>query len=334
MTETIETRELFALEGPEGIIRGTYHKACDERSCGVQSSVDPDRIGLLFLGGLSATRASNGDSAVYWADVFAQRGYPSVRLDLPGFGDSDGNPPTEALEYVNAGGYASILSSAIEQLVAQFNLAGVVIVGHCTGTVSAIYAAAASGTCRGLVLMDPLFFLPPTKLSKFRRDLHTWILRFHLDKLLTQLYDRTKEALLLLRRKAAPSNANLPLLRCWKKLTATGLPILILKASGRKTASTKTRMGEFDYVEYVVELAARKSDISVHVAEGAHHSFANRLGRAAVQQHTEAWLSMHFPITERESSGTVFTHPETVFATNLSPEMPVVFERLESVDIP
>lgn len=334
MTETIETRELFALRGPDGMIRGTYHKARDERGRAVQSPVNPERVALLFLGGLSATRASNGDSAVYWADVFAQRGYPSVRLDLPGFGDSDGNPPTEALEYVNSGGYASILSSAIEQLVAQFNLAGVVIVGHCTGTVSAIYAAAASGTCRGLVLMDPLFFLPPTKLSKFRRDLHTWILKCHLDGLLTSIYDRAKETLLQFRRNAAPSNANLPLLRCWKKLTATGLPILILKASGRKDASTKTRMGEFDYVEYVVELASRKSDIAVHVAEGAHHSFANRLGRAAVRQHTEEWLSAHFPLRDVEALGMHSVRQGPLVVANLAPEMPVVFESLESVDIP
>ena len=333
MTETIETRELIALQGPDGIIRGTYHKACDERSSTAQSAVDPDRIGLLFLGGLSATRASNGDSAVYWAEVFAERGYPSVRLDLPGSGDSDGNPPTEALDFINIGGYASIVSSAIDELVTRFNLAGFVLMGHCTGTVSAIYAAAARKTCRGLVLMDPLFFLPQTKLPRFRRELHTWILRCHLDGLLTSLYDHVKETLLLLRGKAAPSNANLPLLRCWKKLTSTGVPILILKASGRKTASTKTRMGEFDYVEYVVELAARKSHITVQVAEGAHHSFANRVGRAAVRQHTEEWLSTHFPITNREASS-VHSAPQKPDVANLLPEMPVVFERLERVDIP
>jgi pimeloyl-ACP methyl ester carboxylesterase len=332
MTETIETRELIALEGPDGIIRGTYHKACDEGSSAAQRPVDADRIGLLFLGGLSATRASNGDSAVYWADVFAKGGYPSVRLDLPGFGDSDGNPPTEALDFINLGGYAPIVSSAIDQLITRFNLAGFVLVGHCTGTVTAIYAAAASRACKGLVLMDPLFFLPPTKLSKFRRDLHTWILRCHLDGLLTRVYDRVRETLLLLRRKAAPSNANLPLIRCWKKLTATGLPVLILKASGRKAASTKTRMGEFDYVEHVVELAGRKSHIVVHVAEGAHHSFANRLGRAAVRQHTETWLSTHFPIAEREASGMHSMRQEPVVAKVL-PDIPEVFKRFESVDI-
>ena len=315
MTETIEGRELIVLEGPGGVIRGTYHKIREDNGGAGQSSIDQDRIGLLFLTGLSMTRAANGDAAVYWAQAFADRGYPSIRLDLPGFGDSAGDPPTEMLDFINLGGYASAISSAIDELVARFHLAGIIIVGHCTGTVSAIFAAAANRECKGLVLMDPLFYLPPTKLSKFRRDLHTWVLRFHLDGLLTSLYDRSREFLLLLRGTSPPANANFTLLRCWKKLTSTGLPILIVKAAGRKVASTKTRIGEFDYVQYVVELAGGKAQIAVKVADGAHHSFANRLGRTAVRQHIEPWLSAHFPRTEDTVSDAHPLQQDPVVAT-------------------
>ncbi len=315
MKETIETRELVVLERPDGIIRGTYHKACDETSVAHESSTDRDRVGLLFLTGLSATRAANGDSAVYWADAFAERGYPSIRLDLPGFGDSDGDPPTESLEFINAGRYASIVSVAIDELVARFNLSGIVIVGHCAGTVSAIYAAADSKECRGLILMDPLFYLPATKLWKFRRQLHTWVLRCHLDGLLTPIYDRSKELCLSIRGNRPPANANFPLLRCWKKLASIGLPILILKASGRKSAGTRSRIGEFDYIQHVVELAGRKGQVSVQVADGAHHSFANRPGRAAVRQHTEEWLSATFPLTGRKDSDADALHQDPVVVT-------------------
>lgn len=314
MTETIETRELIVLGGVDAVIRGTYHKTCADIACAKQGLIDQDRIGLVFLTGMSMTRAANGDSAVYWADAFAMHGYPSIRLDLPGFGDSDGDPPAESLDFINRGGYSSAISAAIDELVGRFHLSGVVIVGHCTGTVSAIFAAAASRECRGLALMDPLFYLPPTKLSKFRRQLHTWVLRCHLDGLLTRLYDRSKEVFLLFRGNAPPENANFPLLRCWKKLASTGLPILILKASGRKTAGTKTRIGEFDYIPYVVELAGRKSQIAVKVADGAHHSFANRLGRVAVRQYTEQWLSAHFPLTEHNVSEVHPLHKDPVVA--------------------
>ena len=149
MQEATEARELFVLEGLDITVRGTYHKTIDERAGTKAESSQRDRIGVLFLNSLSPTRAGKGDSAVYWADSFAERGYPCFRVDLPWFGDSDGDPSTELLSFINGGGYASIVTSIARDLTSRFRLSGVVLVGLCAGAVTAIYTAAVSKECRG-----------------------------------------------------------------------------------------------------------------------------------------------------------------------------------------
>ena len=153
MNEGTETRQLITLRGLGGVVRGTYHRPHGERS-------EARRTGVLILNSLSPTRAAAGDSAVYWAESLARSGYPAFRLDMPGFGDSDGNPPPDLLKFINTGGYGPIASSLMRELSERFSLSGVVVVGLCAGAVSALYTAAASKECRGLVLMDPYFYLP------------------------------------------------------------------------------------------------------------------------------------------------------------------------------
>ena len=45
--------ELFVLDGPDGIVRGTYHKTYHDSS-GAQQAPGRDRVGMMFLNGLSA----------------------------------------------------------------------------------------------------------------------------------------------------------------------------------------------------------------------------------------------------------------------------------------
>jgi pimeloyl-ACP methyl ester carboxylesterase len=299
MNQAIERRELITLDGRGVLLRGTFHRPRGSSSDSEPGASTRNRIGVVFLNSLSLPRAATGDSAVYWAESFADCGYPSFRLDLPGLGDTAGDIPLELLNFINAGGYASIASAKIEELVERFDLSGVILVSHCAGTVSAIYAAAAcAGKCKGLVLLDPYFHLPQAMRPKIRQGLSDWALESRIGWVVSSIYDRVRKVLLILRGNAPPQNANFGLLSRWKEVASTGLPILFLKAPARKATGTKPRVGEFDYLKHVLGLAGRNSKVVVELIEGTDHSFANRLGRAAVRRHIEGWLTSYFPLQE------------------------------------
>jgi hypothetical protein len=125
---------------------------------------------------------------------------------------------------------------------------------------------------------------------------------------LSNLFDYLKKIRLLLRGNTLPDNANLALLRCWKEVVPTGLPILILKAPGLKTQGVKPRTGQFDYFKYVLKSAGRRSQILVQSVDGANHSFANRAGRLSVREHAKKWLNNYFPLTRPEENTGVAPH--------------------------
>jgi pimeloyl-ACP methyl ester carboxylesterase len=302
MKEAIETRELITLDGPGAPVRATYHRT-REAIYGPQLGTGrASRLGVVFLNSLTLPRAATGDSAVYWADAFAQCGYPSFRIDLPGLGDTDGDLPIDLLNYINTGKYSSIASAKIKELVERFNLSGVVVVGHCAGAASALFTAYLTRECRGLILMDAYFHLPRAIRPKLRQRLSDWALHSRVGGLMSNIYDILRNIRLFLRGNSPPPNANFPLLRIWKELASAGLPILLFKAPSRKAPGTKPRVGEFDYIAHILGLAGRKSQVVIQLIEGTDHSFANRLGRAVVRRHAEQWLNQHFPLAEYDIS--------------------------------
>ena len=280
-------------------LRGTYHKSYGDSSTSWDGSRPGNRVGVLFLNAGFLPRAAIGDSAVYWADSFAKCGYPSFRFDLPGLGDSDGDAPAQMLDFVNAGGYAAVLSATVQEIVERFSLSGIVILGHCAGAVTALYTAAVSKECKGLVLMDPYFFLPQER-AKIREELSQWVSWSRLGGLSSNIYRRLKYIRMLVRRNRPPGNANLPLLRCWNQVVSAGMPILILNAPG-----IRPKTGEFDYLGYLQALSGRGARTVVRFIEGTNHSFADLEGRAAVRRYSEQWLNSCFPNHDSESVSSI-----------------------------
>ncbi|MGA7258730.1 MAG: alpha/beta fold hydrolase [Terracidiphilus sp.] len=298
MLQSVEGRELITLRRLGPLVHGTYHRGNDKNS----AIGDEKRVGILFLNSLSLPRAATGDSYVYWADCFADSGYPSFRIDLPGLGDSDGNLPQDLLVFINSGGFASVAAQKARELVETFNLSGVIIVGHCAGAVSALFAAGRCAECKGLVLLDVSFHLSQAVRPKIRQKLSSWALNSRLGRFASEVYDRLRQIRLSLMGNRLPDNANVPLLRCWKNLASTGLPILILKAPARKALGVKPRVGKFDYMAHALRIAGGRSQVKVELTEGTDHSFANRLGRSAVQERVEDWLRYYFPIAQKQPS--------------------------------
>jgi pimeloyl-ACP methyl ester carboxylesterase len=222
-------------------------------------------------------RAATGDSAVYWADSFADCGYPSFRFDLEGLGDSDGNPPARVLDFLaraNTGSYASQISNITTNIVKSFDLSAVLLMAHCAGTVSALYGAATSNEVKGLVLLDPYFHLQDFKMQR---------------------------GVTGIQENGLPSNANLPLIGCWNQLVSAEIPMLVLTAP-----SFRAKSGAFDYIAHLTA-SHHKSHIVVQAIEGTPHSFAEGPGKDGVRNSIEQWLRDWFPLAE--SRGTQLSNP-------------------------
>lgn len=307
MIDALEARELFVLDGLDVPVRGTFHKPHDERLGSASNTFASGRVGVVLVNSASPTRAANGDAAVHLADSFAASGYPAFRIDLPGFGDSEGEIPEDLLGFMTQGGYASAASAVVDELVSRYKLSGVILAGHCAGSLSALYAAGLSKECRGVVMMGPYFHLPQVKrASKIRRKLNLLAMQSRPWKLVGSAYDFLIKVRLFLRAGRLPENANHPLIRCWKELTSKGLPVLVFKGPERKTSASKSRNGDFDYFQYLLKLAGARGRVVVKVTDGANNAFANRQGLAAIQRHTKEWLENCFPISAPKKCGASF----------------------------
>jgi pimeloyl-ACP methyl ester carboxylesterase len=292
--DKIDTRQLITL-GADGIlVRGTYHGVPGRVEDG--SRPRGKNIGGAFLNPLSTPRALIGDSAVCWASSFAAQGYPSLRFDLPGLGDSYGEVPKDLVTFINEAGFAAIAASKIREFAKTFDLSGVVIYGHCAGAVTAVYAASECNECKGLIITDPYFNAANMLTPKLSPGMVDWARRSKVGEVLRAVYVRIREARKKQDNGTLPGNANVRLVSHWKKIVSSGLPILVFK-SGEPAAlgSGKLRAGSFDYLEHITSFAGNRSRLSVKTIEGTNHSFADRVGRAAIQEHAEAWLNEYFP---------------------------------------
>jgi pimeloyl-ACP methyl ester carboxylesterase len=221
-------------------------------------------VGVLFLNPGFLPRSGLGDGAVYWADSIAQYGYPCFRFDLPGLGDSDGDLPAEMIDLVhllNAGCYAPLLSATAANLAERFNLTGLVVVGHCAGAASAIYAADAGPAVKGLILLDPYFYLQGENTS-IRRALCS---KAAGEKPVARIGigERLKYLTFFRGGDRLPKNVNLPLIESWRRLASAGLPMLILTAH-----QPRPHAEEFDYLRFLQASSPRAPHVTVDGLKG------------------------------------------------------------------
>jgi pimeloyl-ACP methyl ester carboxylesterase len=292
---TIETREIITLKVGSLCLTGTYHRPAELQLPSERDRPDQS-TGLLFLTGLADPRVGEGDSAVQWADSLARAGYSCFRVDLPGLGDSEGEVArTEAafMPAVNAGCFSDSVCSVVNQLAERFHLENVVLFGHCSGAVTAIYAAAGNRRISGLILLDPYFHLQENEIKKdsflnwhwriiamlvgsataraFAVRLHSTVRQFYRDQI------------------KALENPNRPLIQRWNQLNARRLPILIFRSPG-----SLPKQGEPDFIGSIQRPSDRDCPVSVKLVEGATHDFGSRDAREVIFVHSREWLNASF----------------------------------------
>jgi pimeloyl-ACP methyl ester carboxylesterase len=307
------SRELISVVRGGICLRGTYHKALEDNRGSLTGPNPNQPVGVLFPNGGVTPRAGSADAAVFWADWFAKRGYPAFRFDLPGLGDSDRDPGAEGIDFqahADAGGYGPWLSVIADCLIEQFDLCGVVVLAHCSGAVTAIFAADSNPNIRGLVLLDPYFHLQndieiQTLVKNWNQRViqgfgRGWLqnpkIRAGGVKLLSEIrrvYRLINGMRLFVRRKKLPQSANLPLIRSCLRLASNGIPMLILRSP-----THTPKAGEFDYIHYFQKHSARHSQIVLRPVASATHAFAEQGSKEPVAQHAEEWLGACFPLAE------------------------------------
>jgi pimeloyl-ACP methyl ester carboxylesterase len=298
----IETREVVTLSAGGICLRGTHHKPKDPTGDSTPGSGEKD-TGLLIVTGLADPRAGCGDCAVHWADGLAECGYRCFRVDLPGLGDSDGEVARTEADFmfsINSGFFSDSVCGITDQLMERFRLREMLIIGHCSGAVTAIYSAAANKRIAGLILLDPYFHLQESEVKK--DSLLNWHWRI-IGKLVGNASARAFAVKLhssvrnfYRRRMKALENPNLPLIHSWNQLTARRLPILILRSP-----TSLPKQGEPDFIGDLQRPSNHDCSISIKLVQGATHDFATRDAREAVVGYAQEWLSAFVSLQGKKS---------------------------------
>jgi pimeloyl-ACP methyl ester carboxylesterase len=191
-------------------------------------------------------------------------------------------------------GTAPVLSAVVKELTARYELGGMVLLGHCAGAVTAMYTAAMTPECKGLVLTDPYFHLEHEK-ADLVVAVKDWVMWGPVAKVTRYLFHALRSVYLLVKRlrttgagSGLPRNANVPMLRRCKQLLSSGVPMLVMQ-------SPRWAVGQFNYLDHLESSARSKTRMSVVPLEGVDHSFANCAARKAVLENTGKWLKRYFP---------------------------------------
>jgi exosortase A-associated hydrolase 1 len=268
--------------------------ACDgETLVGVLARVPrAARVGVLIVVGGPQYRAGSHRQFVLLARQLARAGWPSLRFDYRGMGDSSG--AARSFEHVEQDIRAAI--DTFERLVP--GLGGVVIWGLCDAASAALMYAPSDRRVSGLALANPWARAPETYASTRLR--HYYLQRVFAPQLWRKLvsgrFDFRQSARDLWRHVSHLVRRRQPSQQEYRSRMLHGLrsfagPVLWL-ISGRDLTAR----------EFLLLL--QREGETARVADGnrttrcdlseADHTFARAEWRAEVERATAAWLASHW----------------------------------------
>lgn len=254
----------------------------------LHESAGPGAIGVVVVVGGPQYRVGSHRQFVLLARHLASAGYPVLRFDCRGMGDSTGEFP--GFEAISAD-----IRAAVDALVAQVpKLQGVVLWGLCDAASAALMYAHGDERIAGLVLLNPWVRSPATlaraQLRNYylarlaSRDFWRKLLSGALAprRALAELADTLRSS----RRRPQAQEQQDFVTRMREGLRAFGKPVLVILSGDDMTAAEFTQVAA---TEPWAALLAR-TQVERHTIPQANHTFATAAWRDDVAARTRQWL--------------------------------------------
>jgi hypothetical protein len=277
------------------------------------------RLVLLWLNSGYLPRSPAADVISHVSDQLAQeQGLCSLRVDLPGLGDSQGTLTDDTQTYfsrVTRGLNVDAANAIAKETCARLGFDGVIMGGICGAAITSMFAADSQDLApiEGLVLLDPSFKLvqPFQALSKSGSQATADVRRLSLKDMVATARVRVlerpwgqrlrrgwrfvkpaiapaKKLVKAFRRDAyLPPDANRPLFDAFRRITRRGLPTLVLMPGDERANAER-----FDYVGLVTRQGA--DSITRHYIAGTNHAFSEGSGESRVRNCLVDWASGRF----------------------------------------
>ncbi len=252
---------------------------------------DAARLGVVIVVGGPQTRVGSHRQFLLLARTLAEAGYPCLRFDYRGMGDSEGEP--RDFEHIDAD-----IRAAIDCLFhEQPQLAQVVLWGLCDGATAAVFYAAADARVGGLAQLNPWVRTEAGAAAALVGDYYgkRFLEADFWRKLLSgqvSITTRLREfatTFLAARRGENPAddaNAGLPE-RYARRLAAFRGEVLLVLSGKDLTAAEFCRAA----VSAPLATALAASRLTRIEIADANHTFSSAAWRAQVEQATLAWLA-------------------------------------------
>ncbi len=304
-------------------LRGTVHLPPPGMP-GLNSGLEG--LGVIILQQGFSPRSWEGDLAVALSDSLATAGLTTVRMDLPGLGDSEGDLPEDFLSLIDniqEGGFAKVANECMDRLRAQLGFQRFILGGHCGGAITDFFAVSSrtADLPIGIFSLDTAFHLvrgaqPPAGKPQVAPPRATWAQRkevlrneFRTALLNSPVGAPLQKTVQCVRdfvrhnrphhvhpvaedrgrpdtQQPLPPEANLRLLKCVDQVLQTGVPLLFVKAE-----DPGKQLG-FDYLAYV--LSRRQGKVTDKRIAGTDHGFLAGDGKPRLLECVTEWIQKEF----------------------------------------
>lgn len=306
-------RKAFKILVRDSYIFGTYHEPTELDSKRIRDRVNIT-TGFLFLNMGHAPRACHGNLVARIGDRLAEMGFPVMRIDYPGIGDSPGDLPSREESfwlYVMRSGFTQLTREVMNECSKLYSIDRYIVGGLCGGAIASIYLAASEPTrVLGTVLLEPEFTVPSLQrntenvketvlasedlvyslrtLKKLLLSPRSWIRAFS-GKSQYEYHIKTLKTIAIKKLRAIqgkhlPVDTNHLLIESWKELIESRRPCLVMFAQGESDEVIYKEINNTIVPRYILDRV-----VTEHSIPKTNHTFTTQGADKMVISYISRW---------------------------------------------